>query len=160
MGIQLPHGRAARRCVARVSRALISSSCPGRSGPLGPYVAAATSLPQVTSLQSIVDPHFAVNDFLSTQLGSAVNSVQQEADLQGASENNLVANQVVSRAFIHSVLSVQNTYTLLGSAVSATDGELSSVYSATGPILTNRLLTGSSPRRSQRRRRGFPVSGS
>jgi len=112
--------------------------------PLGPYLAAATSLPKVTSLQTIVDPHFAVNTFLSGQLGSAVNGVQQEAELQGAAENNLVANQVVSQPFVHSVLSRQDTYTLLGLAVSATGGALSGVYSATGPILANALLTGSS----------------
>jgi hypothetical protein len=111
--------------------------------PLGPYLAAASSLPKVTSLQTIVDPHFAINDFLSGQLGSGINGVQQQAELQGASENNLVANQVVSQPFIHSVLSRQDTYTLLNQAVSATGGEFSGVYSATGPILTNALLTGS-----------------
>jgi len=117
---------------------------PGAVGPpLGPYLAAATSLPKVTSLQTIVDPHFAINDFLSGQLGSAVNGVQQQAELQGAAEHNLVANQVVSQPFIHAVLSRQDTYTLLGLAVSATDGALSGVYSATGPILANALLTGS-----------------
>src|SRR5438270_13727962 len=87
--------------------------------PLGPYLAAATSLPQATSLQTIVEPHFAINGFLSGQLGSAVNGVQQQADLQGASENNLVANQVVSQPFIHSVFSRKDTFTLLGLAVTA-----------------------------------------
>jgi hypothetical protein len=117
---------------------------PGAVGPpLGPYLSAASSLPQVTSLQTIVDPHFAINDFLRAQLGSAVDTVQQQADLQGAAENNLVANQVVSQPFIHAVLGRQDTYTLLGLAVSATDGALSGVYSATGPLLANALLTGS-----------------
>jgi len=117
---------------------------PGAVGPaLGPYVAAATSLPQVTSLQTIVNPHFAINTFLSGQLGSEVNGVQEQADLAGAAENNLVANKVVSQPFIHSLVSVQDTYTLLGLAVSATDGALSGAYSATGPILANALLTGS-----------------
>ncbi len=117
--------------------------------PLGPYLAAASALPKVTSLQTIVDPHYAINGFLSGQLGSAVNGVQQQADLQGASENNLVANQVVSQPFIHSVLSRQDTYSLLGQAVTATEdmsatgSALSAVYSATGPILANALLTGS-----------------
>ncbi len=112
--------------------------------PLGPYLAAASALPKVTSLQTIVDPHYAINGFLSDQLGSAVVGVQQQADLQGAAENNLVANQVVSQPFIHSVLSRQDTYTLLGQAVTATGGAFSGVYSATGPILANALLTGSS----------------
>ncbi len=111
--------------------------------PLGPYVAAASTLPRATTLQTIVDPHFAINDFLSAQLGSAVNAVQQQADLAGASENNLAANQVISQPFIHSVLGRQDTYTLLDQAIAATDGELSGVYSATGPILSNALLTGS-----------------
>jgi hypothetical protein len=111
--------------------------------PLGPYLAAATTLPAVTSLQTIVNPHFAINTFLSGQLGSEVNSVQAAADAQGASENNVVANRVISQSFIHSILGVQDTYTLLDSAVTATGGVLSGVYSATGPILTNALLTGS-----------------
>jgi hypothetical protein len=112
--------------------------------PLGPYLAAATSLPKVTSQQTIVETHNAVNDFLSNELGSAVDGVQQQAELQGAAENNLVANQVVSQPFMHAVLSKQDTYTLLGMAVSATGGALSDVYSATGPILSDALLTGSS----------------
>jgi hypothetical protein len=136
--------RRARRMALGVEGLEIKVLLHGAVGPpLGPYLAAATSLPQVTSLQTIVDPHFAINAFLSAQLGSAVNGVQQQADLQGASENNLVANQVVSQPFIHSVLSRQDTYTLLGSAVSATGGAFSEVYSETGPILSNALLTGS-----------------
>ena len=109
--------RPARRMALGVE-GLDTKALPGAVGPpLGPYLAAATSLPKVTSLQTIVDPHFAINDFLSNQLGSAVNGVQQQADVQGASENNLVANQVMSQPFIHSVLSRQDTYTLLGQAV-------------------------------------------
>ncbi len=135
--------RAGRRMALGVE-GLDFKALPGAVGPpLGPYLAAASVLPQVTSLQTIVDPHFAVNDFLSTQLGSAVNTVQQQADIYGAAENNLVANQVVSQPFIHAVLSRQDTYTLLGQAISATDGVLSGVYSATGPLLANALLTGS-----------------
>ena len=40
--------------------------------------------------------------------------------------------------------SKQDTYTLLNMAVSATGGALSGVFSATGPILSDALLTGSS----------------
>ena len=143
--------RPARRMALGVEGLDIKVLPTGAVGPpLGPYLAAATSLPKVTSLQTIVDPHFAINDFLSGQLGSAVNGVQQQAELQGAAENNLVANQVVSQPFIHAVLSRQDTYTLLGLAVSATDGALSGVYSATGPILANALPDRFVPRRSQR----------
>ncbi len=135
--------RPARRTALGVE-ALDTKALPGAVGPpLGPYLAAASALPKVTSLQTIVDPHFAINGFLSNQLGSAVNGVQQQADVQGASENNLVANQVISQPFIHSVLGRQDTYTLLNQAVTATDGVFSGVYSATGPILANALLTGS-----------------
>jgi hypothetical protein len=136
--------RAARR-IALGIEGLDFKALPGAVGPpLGPYLDAASSLPRVTSPATTVDPHVAINDFLSNQLGAGVDAVQQQADLQGAAENNLVANQVVSQPFIHSVLGQQNTYTLLGMALSATDGALSGVYSATGPILTNALLTGSS----------------
>jgi hypothetical protein len=116
----------------------------GAAGPpLGPYLAAASILPKTTSLQAIVNPHFAVNNFLSARLGSAIDSVQQVADLQSASKNNVVANQVTSQPFIHAVLSRKDTYSLLNSAVSAADSSLSAVYSSIGPILANALLTGS-----------------
>jgi hypothetical protein len=110
---------------------------------LGPYVAAASLLPKVTSLQTIVNPHSAIDDFLIGQLGSGITGVQQQAENQGAAENNLVSNHVVSQQFVHGVLSRQDTYTLLGQAVSATGGKLSGAYSETGPILANALLTGS-----------------
>lgn len=132
-----------------VSRLSTSGTCPRGGGgavgpPLGPYLAPATTLPRVFTSPTIVDPHDEINQFLSGQLGSGVDSIQQQADLLGASENNLVANQVVSQTFIHSVLSRQDTYTLLGQAVSATGGALSGVYSATAPIVVNALQTGSS----------------
>ncbi len=112
--------------------------------PLGPYLAAATTLPAVTSLQTVVNPHFAVNDFLSTQLGSAVASAQQQAEQTGAAENNLVANQALAQPFVHNVLGRQDTYTLLDQAIAATDDQFSGVYSSIGPIVANALLTGSS----------------
>ena len=111
--------------------------------PLGPYLAPATSLPKVSIPPTIVDPHVELAQFLSGQLGSSVNQVQQQADLQGASQNALVVNEVASQPFIHAVLSRQDTYTLLGLAVSATGGSLSDVYSATGPLVANALQTGS-----------------
>ena len=134
----------ARRVVLGVE-ALEMKALPGAVGPaLGPYLAAATSLPRISTPYSTVSPHVGIEDFLSNQLGAGVDGVQQQADLQDAADNNLVANQVVSQSFIHAVLGDQDTYTLLGSAVSATGGALTGVYSATGPILTNALLTGSS----------------
>ena len=136
--------RRARHMVLGVEALDIKVLPAGAVGPpLGPYLAAASTLPKVTSLQTIVDPHFAVNDFLSNQIGSSVNGVQQVAEAQGASQSNLVANQALSQSFVHSVLSRQDTYTLLGLAITATGGELSGVYSATGPIVANALLTGS-----------------
>jgi hypothetical protein len=117
----------------------------GAVGPhLGPFQAPATTIPRVFTPPTIVDPHDEINQFLSGQLGSGVNSIQQQAELLGSSETNLVANQVASQTFIHSVLSRLDTYTLLGQSVSATGGSLSGVYSATGPIVVNALQTGSS----------------
>jgi hypothetical protein len=145
--------RRARRITLGVESLDIKILPSAAVGPhLGPYLAGGTSLPKVTTLQSIVDPHYAIPDFLSVQLGSVINGVQQQSDAQGAPETNLVANQVVSQNFIHSILSAQDTYTLLGQAVSSTessspvsanDETLSNVYSVTGPILVNALLTSS-----------------
>jgi hypothetical protein len=135
--------RPARRMELRVERLDLRVN-PGAVGPpLGPYLAGATSLPRTTTASVTVDPHIAINNFLSAQLGSQVNGVQQQAEVQNAAENSLVTNQVVSQPFIHAVLGAQDTYTLLGQVVSATGGEFSTVYSATGPIVSNALLTGS-----------------
>ncbi len=112
--------------------------------PLGPYVAPATTVPRVLSPPAIVVPNLAVNEFLATQLGPGVASVQEQADVQGAWQNTLAVNQVLSQPFITAVLGRQDTYTLLGSAVSATGGTLSEVYSATAPLVVNALQTGSS----------------
>ena len=118
---------------------------PGAVGPpLGPYQAPATTIPRVFTPPTIVDPHDEINEFLSAELGSGVNSIQQAADLLESSETNLVANQVASQPFIHSVLSRLDTYTLLGQTVSETSGSLSGVYSATAPLIVNALQTGSS----------------
>jgi hypothetical protein len=145
--------RRPRRTVLGVESLDIKILPTGAVGPhLGPYVAGATSLPKATTLQTIVDPHFAIPGFLSTQLGSVINGVQQQSDAQGAPQSNLVANQVISQTFIHSILSRQDTYTLLGQAVSSAEKAspvgsnaetLSNVYSVTGPIVVNALITGS-----------------
>src|SRR5262245_4588074 len=90
-------GRPVRRMALGLELLDIKVLPTGAVGPyLGPYLAAASSLPKVSSTQTIVDPHFAINDFLSGHLGSAVNGVQKQADARGAANNNLVANQVVS----------------------------------------------------------------
>ena len=112
--------------------------------PLGPYQAPATTIPRVFTPPTIVDPHDEINLFLSGELGSGVNSIQQQGEILESSQTNLVANQVVSQTFIHSVLSRQDTYTLLGQTVSETSGSLSAVYSATAPLVVNALQTGSS----------------
>ena len=116
----------------------------GALGPaLGPYVSPATSLPQVTTRSVIVDPHVEINTFLSGQLGMDMTQVEQQADAQQASLNNHALSSAISQPFIHVVLSRQDTYTLLGQAVSATGGSLSGVYSTTGPLIVNALQTGS-----------------
>jgi hypothetical protein len=110
---------------------------------LGPYVNAATSLPKISAPGKPVNPHTAVDDFLATQLGPGLTGVQQQAEAQSASSSNLVANQILAQTFIHSILGRQDTYTLLNSALSDTGGQFSSIYSATGPVVADALLTGS-----------------
>jgi hypothetical protein len=135
--------RPARRLGLGVER-LDQRINPGAVGPpLGPYLAGATSLPRSTSAFVGVDPHIAINHFLIDQLGPQISGVQAQGEAQNAAENSLVTNQIVSQPFIHAVLGAHDTYTLLNQVVSATNGQFSTVYSATGPIVSSALLTGS-----------------
>ena len=112
-------------------------------GPsLGSYLAPATALPKPVGPVVTVSPQKSVDQFLNGQLGTGLDKVQQQAEHKGATQNNLVAGKVYSEAFINKILSRQDTYTLLNQAVAATGGTLSGVYSATGPIISNALLTG------------------
>jgi hypothetical protein len=114
--------RSTRRLTATLepldSRVLLSSSHVGHS--LGPGLAPGQGLPRASSPAEIVTPHPAINQFLATELGSGVDTVEQRVEAQGLSANALVADQVLSNPFIHAVFSRQDTYTLLNSVASAT----------------------------------------
>lgn len=82
---------------------------------LGPYLSPAKSVPRVSTPAVIVDPHTSINAFLAAQIGPGVDTVEQQVEAKGTSENAQVANLVLSNPFVHSVFSRQDTYTLLGS---------------------------------------------
>ena len=128
--------------------------------PLGPYVAAATSLP--TGLRACKRPSIRISrstTFLSGQLGSAVNSVQQQADAPG-SGGKQPRGQPGYIAILHPChpQPAGHLYAARFWPSRQPTAHFSGVYSATGPILTNALSDRFVPRRSQRASPGFPVS--
>ncbi|MDB5349056.1 MAG: hypothetical protein JWN86_303 [Planctomycetota bacterium] len=95
------------------TRKLLSA---GRVGAnLGPYLSPGNMVPRVSSPAVIVDPHHSINTFLAAQIGSGVDTVEQQVAAKGSSKNAQVADVILSNPFIHSVFSRQDTYTLLGS---------------------------------------------
>ena len=89
-------------------------------------------------------PGTAVSSFLATQLGSDFSTIPG-VPVSGAPTSNAVASQVLNQTFIRQVLSRQDTFSLLGTAV--TDwGGAGNTYSSTGPLSNRRLL----PRPSSR----------
>jgi len=88
----------------------------GRVGAnLGPFLAPGKSVPRVSTPAVIVNPHNAINEFLAAQIGPGINTVEEQVAANGSSENARVASQVLSNPLVHSVLGLQDTYTLLGS---------------------------------------------
>ena len=116
------------------ARVLLSASRVGAN--LGPYLSPGTTVPQVSSPAVIVDPHTAINTFLAAQIGTGVNTVEQQVAAKGTSKNAQVADQVLSNPFIHSVLSRQDTYTLLGEVATTALGNTPTSTSTAADTVT------------------------
>ncbi len=116
----------------------------GGVGPeLGSFVAPAVNVPRPSRPSLTVDPHITINHFLGNRLGSGIDRIARQVELQEGVSNNQVAERVLSQKFVHAILSRKDTYRLLASAVPASGGGLQSeVYSATGPVLTEALRSG------------------
>jgi hypothetical protein len=124
--------RPARRLTPRVeglaARALLSAG--GLGPPLGRFIApgvlAPTAIARRIQPALHVDPHNAVNRQLdSGLLGPGFDRVALQVQLQGTPTANTLADRVLARPFVHSVLRDNDTYTLLnnlfyGSLPSAT----------------------------------------
>ena len=113
-------------------------------GPeLGSFLAPGTTIPQVPGTSAVVGPVTTVGLFLSNQLGTDITSIPTVSKIAGAPTNNLVATRAFNQPLIRSLLSRQDTYTLLSTAVNDWDGAAGTSYTATGPILDSALLTAS-----------------
>ncbi len=121
-------------------------------GPsLGSFLAPGTKIPKVTTSAVPVNPQTGVDSFLTNLIGSGV----QDAQAQQQSGTNLVANQVVKQPLISKLLSSQDTYDLLNSALADSNGAAGSSYTDTSAILTSALKT-SSNRPAPNAPRGVP----
>jgi hypothetical protein len=106
-------------------------------GPeLGSFLAPGTTIPKVPGTSAIVGPIAGVNSFLSNELGTGIAGVQ-------TASFNRVATQVFNQPLIRSLLSRQDTYDLVGSAVTDWGTAAGDAYTSTGPILTSALSTAS-----------------
>jgi hypothetical protein len=111
-------------------------------GPsIGSFLAPGTTIPKVPGTSAIVGPLTAVDSLLSNELGTAMSNVEAVSQAQMPSATNLVATKVVSQPLIRSLLSRQDTYTLLNSALTDLGGAAGDSYTATGPILASALST-------------------
>ena len=95
------------------ARQLLAAGASAVGQALGPFLTPVASVPRVSAVATIVNPHAAINQLLSVQLGSGVETVEQQVEAKKTSSNALVANQVLANPFLHAVLSRQDTYTLL-----------------------------------------------
>jgi hypothetical protein len=114
--------RTPRRLTPTVERLDIRELLSGVGANLGPYLAPANTVPRVSSPAVIVDPHTSINMFLAAQIGSGVNTVEQQVEANNSSKNAQVADLILTNPFIHSVFSRQDVYTLLGSISTTTLG--------------------------------------
>jgi hypothetical protein len=113
-------------------------------GPqLGSFLAPGTTIPKVPGASAVVGPVTTVATFLSDQLGTDLTSIPTVSKTAGAPTNNLVATKVFNQPLIRRLLSRQDTYTLLDSAVTDWNGAAGESYTATGPILDSALSTAS-----------------
>jgi hypothetical protein len=113
-------------------------------GPeLGSFLAPGTTIPRVPGTSAIVGPVTTVSSFLSGQLGTDLTSIPTVSKIAGAPTSNLVATNAFNQPLIKRLLSRQDTYTLLSTAVSDWDGAAGTSYTATGPILNSALATAS-----------------
>jgi hypothetical protein len=124
------------------SRELLSGGAVGHS--LGTFFVPGTSVPRVSTPTVIVNAHAALSSFLTAELGSGLQVVVRQAEELNASSNNVVASAVLSQPLVHAVLSRQDTYALLGSAVGAAGGNVSTAYTTTAGIVASALQTGTS----------------
>src|SRR4051794_13682128 len=101
--ISMP-GRNARRCSWTSRRmtpllegldARVLLSWGGVGPELGHFVAPAAALPRGIRPAISVDPHRSVNRFLGNRLGTGVDRISRQVELEGGATNNLVAEQVL-----------------------------------------------------------------
>jgi len=113
-------------------------------GPeLGSFLAPGTAIPKFAGTSAVVGPVTTVGAFLSDQLGTDLTSIPTVSKIAGAPTNNLVATKAFNQPLIRSLLSRQDTYTLLSTAVDDWNGAAGASYTATGPILDSALSTAS-----------------
>jgi hypothetical protein len=87
----------------------------GIGQPVGTFLSPATILPRVSGSVKTVVPHNAVNDYLTTLLGPSLDTIQSQANAHDVAARSELAEDVLNQPFINTILSDQDTYTLLQS---------------------------------------------
>jgi hypothetical protein len=98
-------------------------------------------IPSVPGPVVVVGAQTSVTNLLSTQLDTDLTTVPTVSKVAGAHTTNAVASQVINQQFIRLILSRQDTYSLLNTAVSDWGGAPGTAYTSTGGLIDAALST-------------------
>jgi hypothetical protein len=98
-----------------LERIQLLSTGTGVHHTLGTFIAPSVVVPRVFQPVPIVDPHVAINNYLTSILGPSIQPIQQVVENQNTSQHSSLVDRVLSDPFTHGTLSDQDTYTLLTS---------------------------------------------
>jgi hypothetical protein len=87
---------------------------------LGAFIAPSLLQPRVFQPAQVVDPHVAINTYMSAILGPEIQPIQQVVETQNTSQRSTLIDQVLGDPFVQATLSDQDTYTLLNSSAMST----------------------------------------
>jgi hypothetical protein len=82
---------------------------------LGPFFAPSLIRPRVSSPAQLVDPHILINTYMTSILGSEVQPIEQAVENQQTSTRSNLVEGVLGNPFVHSILGVKDSFTLLNS---------------------------------------------
>jgi hypothetical protein len=98
-----------------LERIQLLSTGSGVHHSLGSFIAPSVIRPRVFQAVQIVDPHVAINNYMTAILGPSIQPIQQVVENQNTSQHSTLVDRVLSDPFTHATMSDQDTYTLLTS---------------------------------------------
>src|SRR4051812_34060413 len=94
----------------RLERLQLLSVGSGVHHSLGPFIAPSLIRPRVSQPVPEVDPHVAINNYMTSLLGAEIQRIQKAVENQQTSERSTLVDSVLGDSFVHATLSDQDTY--------------------------------------------------